>query len=44
MIKDGVEENRIKAIGKGESEPMVEDSVLDADAQNRRIEAILIKH
>ncbi len=44
LIKDGVEENRIEAIGKGESEPMVEDSVLNAHAQNRRIEAILIKH
>ena len=43
LINDGVEENRIEAIGKGESEPMVEDSVVNADAQNRRIEAILIK-
>ena len=43
LIKEGVDANSIKAIGKGESEPTVSNDTAKGRAQNRRIEAILEK-
>jgi len=44
LITDGVEANRITAMGKGESEPMYNGNTKEVHAKNRRIEASLTKN
>lgn len=41
LIKNGVEPNRIKAVGKGESEPKTTNETLEGRAMNRRVEVKL---
>lgn len=41
LIKEGIEENRIKAIGKGESVPRTTNETLEGRAMNRRVEVKL---
>ncbi|MCW8896199.1 OmpA family protein, partial [Sulfurimonas sp.] len=44
IIRYGVAENRVTAIGKGESDPIASNDTADGLAQNRRIEATLNKN
>jgi len=44
LIEKGVSEDRLTATGKGEANPIADNSTADGRAQNRRIEAILTKH
>ncbi|MCK9336671.1 MAG: OmpA family protein [Arcobacteraceae bacterium] len=39
LIKKGIDANRLKAIGMGESQPVAENKTKDGRAQNRRVEA-----
>ena len=41
LIKKGIEPNRIKAVGKGESEPKTTNETLEGRAMNRRVEVKL---
>ena len=43
LIENGVEASRITAIGKSFAEPITTNDTLEGQAQNRRIEAVLIK-
>lgn len=43
LIENGVEESRIKTIGKGYLEPIASNDTKEGRTKNRRIEAILIK-
>ncbi len=43
LIADGVEANRITAVGLGEANPIATNKTAEGRAQNRRIEAKLIK-
>ena len=44
LIEKGVSEDRLTATGKGEANPIADNSTADGRAQNRRIEAVLTKH
>ncbi|MCH8543201.1 MAG: OmpA family protein [Alcanivorax sp.] len=41
MIDEGVTENRIDVVGKGEREPVADNSTREGRAENRRVEAII---
>jgi outer membrane protein OmpA-like peptidoglycan-associated protein len=41
LIRNGVEANRVKATGKGESEPVTDNSTAEGRAMNRRVEVKL---
>ncbi len=41
MIEGGIDQKRIKALGKGESEPIADNGTAEGMAKNRRIEAQL---
>lgn len=43
LINQGVESSRIQAVGKGFAEPIASNDTPEGQAQNRRIEAVLIK-
>ncbi|WP_418185524.1 TolC family protein [Aliarcobacter vitoriensis] len=43
LVSNGVEKSRVSSVGKGFSEPIVTNETADGRAQNRRIEAVLIK-
>ena len=43
LVSQGVESSRIQAIGKGFTEPIASNDTPEGQAQNRRIEAVLIK-
>ncbi|MEO1262364.1 MAG: OmpA family protein [Bacteroidota bacterium] len=42
LIKEGVAENRLTAMGYGESKPLASNSTSEGKAQNRRVEFILL--
>jgi len=41
IINEGVDANRIKAVGKGEADPIASNDTAEGRAKNRRIEAII---
>lgn len=43
LIEKGVDASRISALGKGESDPIADNATVEGRAQNRRIEAELIR-
>lgn len=43
LVENGVSSSRIAAEGKGHTEPVAKNSTLEGQAQNRRIEAVLIR-
>lgn len=43
LVKEGVEESRISAIGKGETEPIADNNTSEGRAKNRRVEFNLIE-
>lgn len=43
LVENGVSSSRITAKGKGHTEPVAKNSTLEGQAQNRRIEAVLIR-
>jgi OOP family OmpA-OmpF porin len=44
LLKEGVENSRVKATGMGEKDPAYTNDTKEGRAQNRRIDAILIRH
>ena len=42
LIKEGISENRLTAMGHGESQPVASNSSSEGKAQNRRVEFILL--
>lgn len=43
LVKEGIDEKRITTVGKGFSEPITSNETLEGQAQNRRIEAVLVE-
>lgn len=43
LIKEGIDESRIKSIGFGDSKPLYDNSTEDGRAKNRRTEFVIIK-
>ncbi len=44
IVSEGIEGSRISAVGRGESNPIATNTTKDGRAQNRRIEAELVKN
>ena len=43
LVQNGVESSRIQTVGKGYDEPIADNNTAEGQAQNRRIEAVLVK-
>ncbi|PUE66415.1 TolC family outer membrane protein [Arcobacter lacus] len=43
LIANGVEASRVQSVGKGHNEPIADNSTVEGQALNRRIDAILIR-